>query len=81
MKTSEHVQIKIEPDTLVKEFNPKYKIIEIVERQTPFGIHIGKLKHEKVLEKYGDYTLLSVMDFNDTKTTSFIIKKEKRVLS
>lgn len=77
----EHELIIVEKDTLVKEFKPKYSMIELCEETKSFDRTIGIMEYDKVLEKYGDYTLISGMDFNDTKTTSFIIKKEKRMIS
>lgn len=65
---------------LVKDFNPKYKTIELLEykEMVPFGIFaskpIGLFKFKKVKKNYGDRKILSVMDFNDTHTTSIAIE-------
>lgn len=65
---------------LVKDFNPKYKTIELLEykEMVPFGIFaskpIGLFKFKKVKKDYGDRKILSVMDFNDTHTTSIAIE-------
>lgn len=42
--------------TLVKDFNPKYKTIELIESREifPFGMLIGLFKFEKVKKDYGD---------------------------
>lgn len=61
---------------LVKNFNPKYKTIELIESREifPFGMPIGLFKFEKVKKDYGDRKIFSVMDFNDTHTTSIVIE-------
>lgn len=63
-------------DILVKDFNPKYKTIELIESREifPFGKPIGLFKFEKVKKDYGDRKIVSVMDFNDTHTTSIAIE-------
>lgn len=63
-------------DILVKDFNPKYKTIELIEIREifPFGKPIGLLKFEKVKKDYGDRKIVSVRDFNDTHTTSIAIE-------
>lgn len=63
-------------DILVKDFNPKYKTIELIESREifPFGKPIGLFKFEKVKKDYGDRKIVSVMDFNDTHTTSIVIE-------
>lgn len=64
---------------LVKDFNPKYKTIELIESREifPFGMPIGLFKFEKVKKYYGDRKILSVMDFNDTHTTSICIEQKR----
>lgn len=64
---------------LVKDFNPKYKTIELIESREifPFGMPIGLFKFEKVKKDYGDRKICSVMDFNDTHTTSIAIEQKK----
>lgn len=61
---------------LVKDFKPKYKTIELIESREifPFGEPIGLLKFEKVKKDYGDRKIISVMDFNDTHTTSIVME-------
>lgn len=65
--------------TLVKDFNPKYKTIELIESREvfPFGMPIGLFKFEKAKKYYGDRKIVSVMDFNDTHTTSIAIEALK----
>lgn len=64
---------------LVKDFNPKYKTIELIESREifPFGMPIGLFKFEKVKKYYGDRKITSVMDFNDTHTTSICVEQKK----
>lgn len=61
---------------LVKDFNPKYSTIELIESKEtyPFANPVGLFKFEKVKKDYGDRKILSVMDFNDTHTTSIAIE-------
>lgn len=70
-----HVLTQVK-DILVKDFNPKYKTIELIESIEifPFGKPIGLFKFEKVKKDYGDRKIVSVMDFNDTHTTSIAIE-------
>lgn len=70
-----HVLTEVK-DILVKDFNPKYKTIELIESREifPFGKPIGLFKFEKVKKNYGDRKIVSVMDFNDTHTTSIAIE-------
>lgn len=70
-----HVLTEVK-DILVKDFNPKYKTIELIESIEifPFGKPIGLFKFEKVKKDYGDRKIVSVMDFNDTHTTSIAIE-------
>lgn len=65
--------------TLVKDFNPKYKTIELIESKEtfPFGKPIGLFRFEEVKKYYGDRKITSVMDFNDTYTTSICIEQKK----
>ena len=64
---------------LVKDFNPKYKTIELIESREifPFGKPIGLFKFKKVKKYYGDRKIVSVMDFNDTHTTSIVMEALK----
>ena len=66
-------------EILVKDFIPKYKTIELIESREifPFGNPIGLFKFEKVKKAYGDRKIVSVMDFNDTHTTSICIEQKR----
>lgn len=70
-----HVLTEVK-DILVKDFIPKYKTIELIESREifPFVKPIGLFKFEKVKKDYGDRKIVSVMDFNDTHTTSIAIE-------
>lgn len=70
-----HVLTEVK-DILVKDFNPKYKTIELIESREifPFGKPIGLFPFKKVKKDYGDRKIVSVMDFNDTHTTSIAIE-------
>lgn len=60
---------------LLKDYKPKYSMIEVIEGNEYFGMPIGIFTEKKAKEKYGDWIITSVMDFNDTKTTSIILKR------
>lgn len=61
---------------LLKDYKPKYSMIEVVLNENEyFGIPIGLLAEKIAKEKYGNWIITSVMDFNDTKTTSIILKR------
>lgn len=64
---------------LVKDFTPKYSTIELIESKEmfTFGKPIGLFPFKKVKKDYGDRKIVSVMDFNDTHTTSIAIEMRK----
>lgn len=64
---------------LVKDFTPKYSMIELIESKDtyPFAKPVGLLPFKKVKKDYGNRKILSVMDFNDTHTTSIAIEMRK----
>lgn len=71
-----HVLLDGVKGILVKDFNPKYNTIELLESEEtlPFAKPIGLFKFKKVKKDYGERKILSVMDFNDTHTTSIAIE-------
>ena len=64
---------------LVKDFTPKYSTIELIESKEtyPFAKPVGLLPFKNVKKDYGNRKILSVMDFNDTHTTSIAIEMRK----
>ena len=64
---------------LVKDFTPKYSTIELIESKDtyPFAKPVGLLPFKNVKKDYGNRKILSVMDFNDTHTTSIAIEMRK----
>ena len=64
---------------LVKDFIPKYSTIELIESKDtyPFAKPVGLLPFKNVKKDYGNRKILSVMDFNDTHTTSIAIEMRK----
>ena len=64
---------------LVKDFTPKYSTIELIESKDtyPFANPVGLLPFKKVKKYYGNRKIISVMDFNDTHTTSIAIEMRK----
>ena len=61
---------------LVKDFTPKYSTIELIEgKETyPYAKPVGLFPFKKVKKDYGNRKILSVMEFNDTRTTSIAIE-------
>ena len=74
--TGTHDLIEVEELTLVKDLKPKYRVIELIspKNEFPYARIIGKFYFKDVLKKYGDKEVVSIMDFNDTRTTSIAIK-------
>ena len=64
---------------LVKDLTPKYSTIELIESKEtyPFAKPVGLLPFKNVKKDYGNRKILSVMDFNDTHTTSIAIEELK----
>ena len=71
-----HELIEVEELTLVKDLSPKYKVIELISLIDvfPYARAIGKFYFKDVKKKYGDKEVVSIMNFNDTRTTSIAIK-------
>ena len=60
----------------LKNFKPKYNNIElIIDEGNKFFITM--LTIEKVKQEFPEYEIESVKDYEDTKTTSIIIKEER----
>ena len=76
MQDNVHELITIIP-MKVKDYKPLYKTIEIINYLPifPFGRHAKLMNVDEVNKRFGDKTLLSVMNFHDTKTTGYIIKE------
>ncbi len=72
-----HDLLRIPPNTLVKDYKPKFKKIELMVQIPipPYAKCVFLKNVKEVNKKYGDKTLLSVMNFYDTKTTGYIIKE------
>lgn len=59
---------------------PKYKNLEVLFSDEEIGEMYfikGIKKYDDLVKKYGNYIVLSIHDYGDTKTTSVILKKEK----
>ena len=71
-----HDLIEVEELTLVKDLSPKHKVIELISQIDvfPYARVIGKFYFKDVKKKYGDKEVVSIMNFNDTRTTSIAIK-------
>lgn len=72
---------------LVKDFTPKYSMIELIESKDTYTFAktvgllpfkpVGLLPFKNVKKYYGNRKIISVMDFNDTHTTSIAIEMRK----
>lgn len=71
-----HELLDVEELTLVKDLKPKYNDIKLIRSidKFPFGMPIGRFYFKEVKKKYGNKEVVSMMNFNDTRTTSIIIK-------
>lgn len=58
---------------LVKDYKPKYKTIELILYGNKPKFLLQRLPFELVVKRYGEQQVLSVRDYDDTKTTSMII--------
>lgn len=58
------------------QFKPKYEMLEVVEEidNETYAL-AGLVKYELIKDGLLNYEILSVRDFDATKTTSIIIKK------
>ena len=59
---------------------PKYKNLEVLfsnEEGNKMYFIKGIVKYDDLVKHYGNYIVLSIHDYEDTKTTSVILKKEK----
>lgn len=59
-----------------KELKPKYKMIELVasNEEGTYAKAISMKDYKDLVKKYGNAEVLSVQDYDFTKTTSVIIK-------
>lgn len=73
----------------LKDFKPKYNDIELIvddkkekrgKKIVVFGFYFGTLvgfyDFKKAVELFGERELLSVKDYDDTRSTSIIVSKE-----
>lgn len=59
---------------------PKYKNLEVLfsdEKTGDMYFVKGIVKYDDLVKHYGNYIVLSIHDYEDTKTTSVILKEEK----
>ena len=66
----------------LKDFNPTYDLLEMIEvNRERTAMHlIGLIPKTDANKKFGEWEVLSVKDYHDTKSTSVIIEcgKEKK---
>lgn len=65
----------------VKEFNPRYEKIELLRCiKNEYITFIGIITWELVKHKYGNYKILHVFNYDEVKTTSMIISRERKII-
>ena len=74
---------------LVKEFKPKYEVIEVIIYPHDYESHselhnliyafnrLCKMHLQDFKKEYGDYNIISVMNFEDTSSTSICIQNKR----
>lgn len=71
----------------LKKYNPKYKKLEIImhDMKSDQFIPYCLIDYDEAVEKYGEFTIETAYDFEDSKTTSLIlrtwIKEKTRVIN
>lgn len=71
----------------LKKYNPKYKKLEIImhDLKSDKFIPYCLIDYDEAVERYGEFTIETAYDFEDTKTTSLIlrtwIKEKTRVIN
>lgn len=62
---------------LLKDYKPKYKMIELIENQDefPFIKNMFLINIANAQKQFGDREVLSVKDYDDTRTTSIIMSE------
>lgn len=53
-------------------YKPKYETLEII---IPEERKVGLLNRNEAVNRYGDYLIVSKKDYDDTRSTSLILKK------
>ena len=56
----------------LRMFKPKYDTLEII---IPEERKVGLLSRKEATKRYGDYLIVSKKDYDDTRSTSLILKK------
>lgn len=62
----------------LKEYKFKYKNLELMIQDDDFFYMLQNIKllnYEEAVKAYGEYEILSVMNFNDSKTTSVVLER------
>lgn len=56
----------------LRMYKPKYETLEII---IPEERKVGLMIRKDAVDRYGDYMIVSKKDYDDTKSTSLILKK------
>lgn len=62
-------------DTKLKDYEPKYQLIEFLIENEKGIIIKGVYSFNKLIKKYGEYTICSVKNYDDTHSTSIIVRR------
>ena len=58
----------------LRMYKPKYETLEII---IPEERKVGLLDRNEAVRRYGDYVILSKKDYDETRSTSLILKRLK----
>ena len=56
----------------LRMYKPKYETLEII---IPEERKVGLMSQKEAVNRYGDYLIVSKKDYDDTRSTSLILKK------
>lgn len=56
----------------LRMYKPKYDTLEII---IPEERKVGLFSRKEAVNRYGDYMIVSKKDYDDTRSTSLILKK------
>lgn len=59
----------------VEEFEPKYPVYEVANLSKGT---FSMMTRKQAIERYGNYEIVSVKDYDRTRTTSIIIRKPRK---
>lgn len=58
----------------LRMYKPKYETLEII---IPEERKVGLMSQKEAVNRYGDYLIISKKDYDETRSTSLILKRLK----